>query len=458
VETVSANSSAEPAPPATAAIVLAAGQGKRMRSDLPKVLHKVCGAPMVEFPLRALERAGIARKVVVLGVGREKVEPVVKAYAGVEVAHQSEPLGTGHAVMAARERLGGFEGPVLVLPGDAPCITAGLLGTLAKGLVESGADAIVVTAEAPDPTGYGRVVRDEAGAVRRIVEEKDATAEERAVREINTSVYAFRGAALWPLLDELKPENKAGEYYLTDVVRLLCERGARVATVAADYWQCEGVNDRFQLAQAAQVLRMRELERLAREVGVTVMDPASTFVEVDVEVGRDTIIEPFTVIRRGAKIGAGCHVGPFAHISDGAILEDGAEIGNFVEVKRSRIRKKAKAKHLAYIGDGDVGERANIGAGTIFCNYDGKTKSKTVVGEKAFIGSGSLLVAPAEIGPGATTGAGAVVTRGKTVPAGETWVGIPARAIKKATPASSATSTSTNDHGTAGHERAGGKT
>ena len=244
-------------------------------------------------------------------------------------------------------------------------------------------------------------------------------------------MYAFRAETLWPALARVKPENEAGEYYLTDVVRILLGDGKRVATVTAPHEEIEGVNDRRQLAEAAAIVRARLLDALMRDSGVTVMDPATTHVEVDVEVGRDTIVEPFTVIRRGAKIGAGCHVGPFAHISDGAILEDGAEIGNFVEVKRSRIGKKAKAKHLAYIGDGDVGERANIGAGTIFCNYDGKNKSKTKIGERAFIGSGSLLVAPVEIGAGATTGAGAVVTRGKLVPPGEVWAGVPARPISK---------------------------
>jgi bifunctional UDP-N-acetylglucosamine pyrophosphorylase/glucosamine-1-phosphate N-acetyltransferase len=416
-----------------AAIVLAAGQGKRMKSDLPKVLHKVGGAALVEYPLDALKGAGVAaeRTVVVLGVGRELVEQyLTKAKRAVRFATQEKPLGTAHAVLSAKGALDGFKGEILVLSGDAPCLQAETVASLLKAHREGGASATVVTGRVPNPKGYGRIVRDGEARIAAIVEEKDATAEQRRIAEINSGMYAFQADALWGAVARVKNENQAGEFYLTDVVRILLGDGRKVGTVEAPFEETEGVNDRKQLAEQAAIIRRRILDRLMAE-GVTILDPGTTYVEGDVEVGRDTIIEPFSVIRRGARIGSGCHIGPFAHIADGAILEDGAEVGNFVEVKRTRMRKKAKAKHLAYLGDGDIGERANIGAGTIFCNYDGKNKSATKVGEKAFIGSGSLLVAPVEIGAGATTGAGAVVTRGKSVPSGEVWVGMPAKPIRK---------------------------
>jgi len=411
-----------------AAIVLAAGQGKRMRSELPKVLHKVCGAPMVRFPLDALQGVGIHRQVVVLGVGREKVEPHVRRK-GVKVAVQSEPKGTGHAVLMARADLDGFDGDIVILPGDTPCLTSQTVEALLRAHRKEGAAATVLTARCPNPRGYGRIVRDRGGRIARIVEEKDASEAERALQEINSGMYVFRAARLWAALALVTPENEAREYYLTDVVKILLAEGARVATAEAPFYEVEGVNDRLQLAQAAEVVRARIVESLMRDVGVTIVDPRSAMIEVDVHVGPDTIIEPFCVIRAGARIGAGCHVGPFAHVAEGAVLEDGAEVGNFVEVKRTRMGKKAKAKHLAYLGDGDIGAGVNIGAGTILCNYDGKAKHVTTIGDKAFIGSGSLLVAPVEIGPGAVTGAGAVVTRGKKIPAGETWAGIPARPL-----------------------------
>ncbi len=419
--------------PPVAAVVLAAGQGKRMRSGRPKPLHKLCGQIMLRFPLEALAAAGVARRAVVLGVGRAEVEAALAIEGlapGLALAHQPAPLGTADAVRAARGALEGFEGDLLVLAGDAPCITSGTIERLLAEHRRAGADATVVTARAADPRGYGRIVRDGEGAIARIVEERDASPAERALDEVNSGLYAFRTAALWGALERVRPENEAGEYYLTDVVRILLAERRRVGTVAAAFAEVEGVNDRRQLADAAAVLRGRILDRLLREGGVTIVDPATTFIEAGVEIGADTVVEPFTVIRRGARIGAGCHVGPFAHVSDGAILEDGAEIGNFVEVKRTRVGSNAKAKHLAYLGDGEIGAGANIGAGTIFCNYDGKNKHRTTIGEKAFIGSGSLIVAPAEVGPGAVTGAGAVVTRGKKVPAGETWAGVPARPIK----------------------------
>ncbi len=417
---------------AAAAIVLAAGQGKRMRSRRPKVLHALLGAPLLRFPLDALDGAGIERKVVVVGVGAEEVAKALAARPGIELASQPEQLGTGHATRIGLDALGpAFENTVLVLPGDAPLLCAETLCALLDLHARERADATVLAAELPDPAGYGRIVRDAEGLVRRVVEERDATPEERAIREVNAGVYAFRAPALRRALGALRPENAQREYYLTDAIAYLVREGGRVAALrAANPDEARGVNDRAELARAAALLAER-VRAAHLAAGVTIVAPALSWIEVDVEIGPDTIVEPFTVIRRGARIGAGCHVGPFAHVAEGTVLEDGAEIGNFVEVKRTRVRARAKAKHLAYLGDGDVGAGANIGAGTIFANYDGRAKHPTKVGEGAFIGSGTVLVAPVEVGPGAVTGAGAVVTRGKKVPAGETWAGVPARPLRR---------------------------
>jgi bifunctional UDP-N-acetylglucosamine pyrophosphorylase/glucosamine-1-phosphate N-acetyltransferase len=425
----------EPAIPVdAAAVVLAAGQGKRMHSPLPKVLHKALGAPILRYPLDALDAAGVARKIVVTGVGRADVEKAFAGRAGVEFVPQEEQRGTAHAVLCAKEALGSFRGTLLVLAGDAPLVRAETIRGLLETHARREATATVLTGIVEDPRGYGRVVRaagspDAEGLVAAIVEERDATPAERAIHEINAGAYAFDAEALFRVLPRVAPTNAQGEFYLTDVVRLLVEEGGRVAArVAEDPTEALGVNRRAELAQAAAVLLERVLER-HMDAGVTIVAPHLTWIEVDVEIGPDTVIEPFTTIRRGARIGTGCKVGPFAHLSDGAVLEDGAEIGNFVEVKRTRMGPKAKAKHLAYLGDGVVGAAANIGAGTIFANYDGKAKHKTLVGERAFIGSGSVLVAPVEVGPRAVTGAGAIVTRGKRVPDGETWVGVPAKPL-----------------------------
>ncbi len=413
-----------------AAVVLAAGKGVRMQSDLPKVLHRILGAPMVRFPLDALDAAGIGRKVVVLGVGREQVEKVLAGRPGVVFALQPEPRGTADAVAAGLSALEGYEGPVVVAYGDTPLLGAASVRAILEAHGRARAACTVATAEAPDPHGYGRIVRDREGRLARIVEEKDATPEERAIREINGGLYAFEAARLRAALGRVEPDNRAGEYYLTDAVRLLLAGGDRIATVRLPFAEMAGVNTRRELVEAAGALALRRAHELV-DAGVDVLAPALTWIEVDVSVGEGTTIEPFTVIRRGARIGARCHVGPFAHVAEGTVLEDEAEIGNFVEVKRTTVRRGAKAKHLSYLGDGDIGPKANIGAGTVFCNYDGKTKSKTTVGERAFVGSGTMLVAPVEVGPGATTAAGAVVTKGKKVPPGEVWAGVPARPFSR---------------------------
>jgi bifunctional UDP-N-acetylglucosamine pyrophosphorylase / glucosamine-1-phosphate N-acetyltransferase len=426
------------------AVVLAAGEGKRMRSRRPKVLHRLCGRPLVGYPLRAA-RTLADRIVVVVGPDGEAV--TAAAGADVVTVEQRERLGTGHAVLQARDAVDGRS--VLVLPGDVPLLGADTVERLVRHHRAAGAAATLLTAIVSEPRGYGRVLR-QRGRVAGIVEERDATDDQKAITEINTGVYCFEADRLWPALADVRADNEQGEYYLTDVVGLLARAGARIEAVGvADPVEGLGVNDRRQLAALAAIQRRRILDRLM-EAGVTVVDPATTYVDDTVTIGADTVVEPGvviegpTVIGGDCVVGAGSHVtasrigdavilrpycvlveavvedeavlGPFCHLRPRAVIGSRAHIGNFVEVKKSRIGRGAKANHLAYIGDAIVGEAANIGAGAVTCNYDGAAKHETRIGDRAFIGTNSSLVAPLTIGEGAYIGSGSVIT--KDVPPG----------------------------------------
>ncbi len=421
------------------AIVLAAGEGKRMRSRRPKVLHPLCGRPLVTYPLR-IARAVADR--VVLVVGPEAGEVARVAGPDVRTVEQRERLGTGHAVLQAREACG--EGPLLVLPGDAPLLTLETVERLLAHHVATRAAATLLTATVDQPAGYGRVLR-QRGRVARIVEERDATDDQRRITEIGTSVYVFDAARLWPALAQVRPDNDQGEYYLTDVIGILARGGARVEALSAgDPAEALGVNDRKQLAAVAALQRRRVLDRLM-EGGVTIVDPASTFIDDTVGIGPDTVVHPQVVIEGETEIGSECvigagshlsrcrlgdrvtlrpycvlreavvedevELGPFCHLRPGAVIGARARIGNFVEVKKSRIGRGAKANHLAYIGDAVVGADVNIGAGAITCNYDGVAKHETRIGDGAFIGTNASLVAPLTVGEGAYIGSGSVITR-----------------------------------------------
>jgi bifunctional UDP-N-acetylglucosamine pyrophosphorylase/glucosamine-1-phosphate N-acetyltransferase len=421
------------------AVVMAAGQGTRFRSDLAKVLHPVAGRTLLRWVLEALRPLELDRVVVVVGHQADAVAAEVAAAGlpGAATVLQAERRGTGHAVRMAAEA-GALDGAdtVLVLPGDAPLFTPALLGRLLDG---HAGDATLLVTDLPDPTGYGRVVRDAGGAVRRIVEERDATPDQRAVREVGTSVYAFQGPALAAALPKLSTDNAQGEEYLTDVVELLAPAGA----VAGPPEEVAGVNDRVQLAAAGAVLRRRVLEDLMR-AGVTVVDPAATYVAATVTVGPDTVLLPgvhlegataigagatigpdsrlvdatvedgATVahsVLLGASVGPGATVGPFSYLRPGTRLERGAKAGAFVEMKNSQVGEGSKVPHLSYVGDTTIGRDANIGAATVTVNYDGFDKHATVIGDGARVGSDTMLVAPVTIGAGAYTGAGSVITR-----------------------------------------------
>jgi len=424
---------------AVTAIILAAGEGKRMRSRQPKILHHLCGRPLVGYPLR-LARTFADRVVMVVPPSADGVAQV--AGEGVLTVVQRERLGTGHAVVQAKDACG--EGTILVLPGDMPLLTVETIERLLNHHKAASAAATLLTAIVDNPAGYGRVLR-QRGRVARIVEDRDATDDQKKINEIGTSVYCFDARRLWSALAEVRPDNDQGEYYLTDVVAILSRAGATVeAVTVADPSEAQGVNDRKQLAAVAVVQRRRILDRLM-EGGVTVVDPASTYIEDTVTIGPDTVVQPQTVIEGATVIGsecvigAGSHVsgsrladrvvlkpysiieeaaidedatlGPFCHLRPGCHIGAGAEIGNFAELKKSRVGKKTKIHHVSYVGDATLGERVNVGAGTITCNYDGQRKHSTVIGDGVFVGTNSSLVAPLTIGEGAYVAAGSVITR-----------------------------------------------
>ncbi|HEX8583294.1 MAG TPA: bifunctional UDP-N-acetylglucosamine diphosphorylase/glucosamine-1-phosphate N-acetyltransferase GlmU [Allosphingosinicella sp.] len=410
-----------------AAVILAAGKGTRMKSDLHKVLHPIAGRPMLEHLLASVESLGAARTVVVVGSGREQVEPLVARHGG-EVVVQDPQFGTAHAVQQAETALADFDGDVLILYGDAPLVEAATMQRMLDRLAANDHPAAVVVGFRPsNPLNYGRVIADEAGLIRKMVEHKDATPEERAVDLCNSGLMAARAADLWPLLSGVDNDNAAGEYYLPDIVMLAAAVGRVSAVIETDPDEVAGVNSRSELAILENLWQQRRRATLMAD-GVTLVAPETVWLAHDTRIGRDTVVEPNVVfgpgvvIGEGAKIRAfshlegatvatGAEIGPYARLRPGADIGEKARIGNFVEVKKARFGKGAKANHLSYIGDADVGEGANIGAGTITCNYDGFFKYGTEIGAGAFIGSNSALVAPVTIGAGAIVGAGSVITQ-----------------------------------------------
>lgn len=416
---------------ARAAIILAAGQGTRMKSDLPKVLHAVGGRPMIDWAIAAASEIGAARIVVVTGAHAPAVGDHVTAKLGSgAVAVQDPPLGTAHAVRAAEGALADFDGDVVVLYGDAPFVPADRLERLFTQ--RSGGNLVVLGFEAADPTGYGRIVRGDDGSVDRIVEQKDANETERAVKLVNSGVLCADARTLFKLLAQIGNDNAKGEYYLTDVVAVGRANGSATHVLIGEEADALGVNSRVELAAAETIFQART-RKAAMEAGVTMIDPATVYFSYDTELAPDVVIEPNVFFGLGCKVGKGAHiyanchfeqaeigpnanVGPFARFRPGTKLADKAKVGNFVEIKNANLGPGAKVNHLSYIGDADVGARANVGAGTITCNYDGFFKYRTTIGEEAFIGSDTALVAPVKVGARAYTGSGSVIT--KDVPDG----------------------------------------
>ncbi|TDC53163.1 bifunctional UDP-N-acetylglucosamine diphosphorylase/glucosamine-1-phosphate N-acetyltransferase GlmU [Jiangella ureilytica] len=429
-----------------AVVVLAAGEGTRMKSSTPKVLHEVAGRSLVGHAVAAAQELKPDHLSVVIGHGRDLVAAHLGETApAVTTAVQEQQLGTGHAVGVALEQLPELDGVVVVTYGDVPLLTGDTLHALVEQHVADGNAVTVLTAEVADPTGYGRIVREADGGVRAIVEHKDADAETRAIKEINSGIYAFDAAVLRDGLSRITTENAQGELYLTDVLGLARQDGRRVgAVVTDDPWQTEGVNDRVQLAAINRELNRRVTEKWMRS-GVTMIDPATTFIDVTVVLERDVVLRPGVQLRGttevaagaevgpdstlvdtvvgpgasvvrvhcdGAHIGAGATVGPFTYLRPGTVLEANAKAGAYVEIKKSTVGPGAKVPHLTYVGDATIGEGANIGAGTIFANYDGVEKHPTTVGKHVFVGSDSVLVAPVELADGSYVAAGSTVVSG----------------------------------------------
>ncbi len=435
-----------PAPSSTvpqgSVVVLAAGRGTRMRSALPKVVHRACGRTLLGWVLEGARSLNPERVVLVLGSDAEAVQAALEAdgelrhFSGalgqgtgptLEVVIQEPQLGTGHALQIAAPALTGTSGAVTVLYGDMPLLRPESLQALVAGRPAGGASMSV--ARVADPSGYGRVLRSESGAVQAVVEHRDASPDQLAIDEINVGLYSLPAELVDDHLARLSSDNAPGELYLTDLVGTLVADGVALEAVELeDLGEAQGVNTLAQLSSARAELQERLLlQHMA--AGVRIEDPATTYIDHDVEIGADTVVLPCTVLRAGVRIGTGCEVGPFTHLRTGSVLEDGAAVGNFTELKQARLGKGTKAKHLSYLGNVEVGADANIGAGTIVANYDGKHKHATTIADRAFIGSGSILIAPCAVGEGALVGAGAVVKRNSKVPAGEAWVGVPARAL-----------------------------
>lgn len=423
------------------ALILAAGEGKRMKSKYSKLTHRVCGKAMIEWVYGAAKDAGVNESVAIVGHKAEQVRECMGDR--VKYVLQEQQLGTGHAVMQADEYIRNTSGYILVLCGDTPLITSETISETINFHKRSGSKATVITAELADPSGYGRIVRDGNGNVRRIVEHRDASEQERAIREINSGMYLFSAKELAEALKEIGNDNDQGEYYLTDTLEILIKKGYKVSAYkVADPDEVMGVNDRLQLYQASEVLRMRILKKLMLS-GVTIIDAASTYIDGDAAVGMDTVVYPGTIIEGGTVIGEDCEIGPnsrlvsskvgngvkfnnsiiiestigddaiigpFAYIRPDSRISDRVKIGDFVEIKKSVIGERTKIPHLTYIGDAEVGENTNIACGVVTVNYDGKKKNKTIIGSNAFVGCNVNLVAPVTVQDSSYIAAGSTIT------------------------------------------------
>ncbi len=391
-----------------ATIIMAAGKGTRMKSNKSKLVHKIYDKELVRRVAEAAYKIGSDEVIAVVGHLREQVKEVLGDK--VKYAYQEELLGTGHAVMQAIPFLKGKKGKVLVLNGDVPIIRPETLEKLLEKSVTSKEYATLLTAIYENPTGYGRIIRDEGGSVEEIVEEKDAKSYQKKIKEINSGIYCFDIEELLKALELIKPNNAQGEYYLTDVIKIMNDKGLKTgAVIVEDNTEILGVNDRAQLELLTRVLRMRINSEHMRN-GVTIEDAASTYIYDDVKIGRDTVIHPNTIIQNNVIIGENCELGPNAFIREGCILKDRVKVGNCVEIKKTIIGEGTKVPHLTYLGDCKVGKNGNIGCGTITCNYDGVNKNPTIIGDNAFIGSNVSLVAPVKIGDNVVVAAGSTIT------------------------------------------------
>ena len=406
-----------------------------MNTARNKVLHEVCGKGILAWVLDACREAGTKEQIVIVGAMRDQVMEAFSGAGDITWVVQEPQQGTAHAVMAAEEALSDFEGDLVILVGDAPLVRPETIRTLLETHRREDAAVTLLTAILDDPKWFGRILRDSRGTLQGIIEVKEATPEQLEIREVNPSYYAYHWPALKEVLTRISTDNAKGEYYLTDAVGLLIEAGKKaVAVPAAEPEECEAVNSREDLARVTGIMRQR-INRMHMAAGVTITDPATTYIDEDVEIREDTVVGPCTVIRGPTRIGAGCHIGPMAHLRPDTVLEDGAEVGAFVETKNAHLGADVIARHLAYLGDVDIGPRTHVGCGTITANSDGQQKHHTDVGADVFLGAGTVLVAPTSVGDKAGTGAGSVVTKHHPVPPGETYAGVPAKPLEPKRPA-----------------------
>lgn len=410
-------------------IILAAGKGTRMKSDLAKVLHPVCGRPMLLFVVDAVRSAGSLKNYVVLGHQFSDVKRVLPA--GCVAVKQKQLRGTADAVRTVKSQLKNFKGNVLIVCGDTPLLSGNTLKNVVKKHQHSGASCTILTAVVSDSVGYGRIIRGISGDPVAIREEKDATLVEKSILEINVGVYCFKAESLLKALAQVKESKSKKEFYLTDVVEIMADRRWKIEALEMDDSQeALGVNSKVELAVAEKIIRSQILEEFMLN-GITIIDPNTTYIDANVKIGADTVIKPFTVIEADVNIGRNCVIGPFAHLRSQTIVGDQTEIGNFTEVSRAKIGKDCFMKHFSFIGDANIGNRVNIGAGVVTANFDGKDKHNTVIGDGAFIGSDSILVAPVKVGKNAVIGAGCVVAKEKNIPDGQVMVGVPGRIVGK---------------------------
>lgn len=431
----------------TAVIIMAAGKGKRMKSNLPKVLHNLAGKPILNYVLETVNQLEVKRKILIVGYKSNKIRELIGDK--IESVEQKEQLGTAHAVLITKKLLSGFKGDVLILSGDVPFLTIKTLKKLLKYHQDNNFCCTLLSAVLKKPKGYGRIIRDKKGEIKGIIEEADLSADRKKINEINSGIYCFNKEKLFQVLEKITTDNKQGEYYLTDTVKILLNEGLTIGNIIIkDYSEILGINNRSDLADASKKVNQKTLQDLMVQ-GVTIVDTNSTFIEQGVKIGQDSIIYPFTIIEKNTKIGKNCiigpnshlidsriekgvkvwastiedsnieeeaKIGPYAHLRPGTVVKKGAKIGNFVEVKKSTIGEGSKASHLTYLGDTIIGKRVNIGAGTITCNYDGEKKNKTIIEDGVFIGSNNTLVAPVKLWKDSYTGAGSTIT--EDVPAG----------------------------------------
>ena len=412
----------------TTAIILAAGAGTRMKSDIPKVLHKVGSDTILGKVVLNLKRTGIRDIITVVGYKAAKIQELFEN--DVRFTVQEELLGSGDAVRGAMNRLEEKTENIVITCGDTPLISSDTFKKVIRKHIEEKASCTLLTCKTEDAFSYGRIVRDSKGKIEKIVEEKDLLEDQKNIKEINTGTYCFARKELEKFIKEIKKNDKKREFYLTDIVDIFRKNGEKITSTECSYQESIGVNSRKELAVVNMIIKSSTLDRLM-SAGVTVVDPETTYISEKAEIEKDTIIISNTVIEEDVIVGGKCKIGPFARLRPGTRIADEVEIGNFVEICRTKVGKRTRIKHHAYIGDTAVGSDVNIGAGVITANYDGEKKNRTVIEDGAFIGVGTMLIAPVTIGKNAKVGAGSVITKNKDVPAGETVIGVPAKPMKK---------------------------